>query len=185
MASTSDIRKGLCIKYNNDIFKIIEPKCNNKDTIYNYIMWYYINATSAIEQKHRDSEQFVKLFTSHIALTFDLNAAGIKAFTVLMWAVQHTSLGKDIVMLNKVALDDFLEAHDQSIKLSVATFWRGLANLTKTKIIAKHVNQGCYFINPSLVFNGDRIAFTSLIERDRSTPKKVENEDQQDLFEST
>ena len=24
MASTSDIRKGLCIKYNNDIFKIIE-----------------------------------------------------------------------------------------------------------------------------------------------------------------
>ena len=43
-----------------DIFKIIEPKCNNKDTIYNYIMWYYINATSAIEQKHRDSEQFVK-----------------------------------------------------------------------------------------------------------------------------
>ena len=24
MATTSDIRKGLCIKYNNDIFKIIE-----------------------------------------------------------------------------------------------------------------------------------------------------------------
>jgi len=24
MASTSDIRKGLCIKYNNDIYKIIE-----------------------------------------------------------------------------------------------------------------------------------------------------------------
>ncbi|MDA0701574.1 MAG: elongation factor P, partial [Bacteroidetes bacterium] len=24
MANTSDIRKGLCIKYNNDIFKIIE-----------------------------------------------------------------------------------------------------------------------------------------------------------------
>ena len=24
MASTSDIRKGLCIRYNNDIYKIIE-----------------------------------------------------------------------------------------------------------------------------------------------------------------
>ncbi len=24
MANTSDIRKGLCIKYNNDIYKIIE-----------------------------------------------------------------------------------------------------------------------------------------------------------------
>ncbi len=24
MATTSDIRKGLCIKYNNDIFKVVE-----------------------------------------------------------------------------------------------------------------------------------------------------------------
>lgn len=115
-----------------------------------------------------DTEQFVKIFTANIALTFGLNAAGIKAFNVLIWAVQYKAIGKDQIDLDSLALEDFLAAHEgnaPSVKLSYATFKRGLNELQKAQIIAKTLRAGRYFINPNFCFNGDRIAFTTLIER--------------------
>ncbi len=40
------------------IFKKIEPVCDKKDTLYSYIMWYYVGATSQIEKNFRDREMF-------------------------------------------------------------------------------------------------------------------------------
>ena len=37
--------------------------------------------------------------------------------------------------------------------------------MEKAQIVAKTMRQGRYFINPNFVFNGDRIAFTTVIER--------------------
>ncbi|MGQ6551106.1 replication/maintenance protein RepL [Serratia sp. IR-2025] len=122
-----------------------------------------------------DAEQFVKLFTANIALTFGLNAAGIKAFNVLIWAVQYKAIGKDQIDLDSLALEDFLAAHEgnaPSVKLSYATFKRGLNELQKAQIIAKTLRAGRYFINPNFCFNGDRIAFTTLIER-RKDPEEL------------
>ena len=135
-----------------------------------------VHGTHVTTYKKVDSEQFVKLFTANIALTFDLKAAGIKAFNVLVWMIQNTSISKDLVPLDKFALDEFLAAHDDRnppIKLSSPTFWRGLSELEAAQIIAKHVRPGWYFINPNFVFNGDRIAFTTVIER-KDAPKSIE-----------
>lgn len=114
-----------------------------------------------------DGEQFVKLFTANVALTFDLSSAGIKAFNVLLWAVQHNAISKAEVDLDGYALADFLDEHrrDPPLKLSLATFKRGINELEKARIVAKTIRQGRYFINPNFVFNGDRIAFTTMIER--------------------
>jgi hypothetical protein len=134
-----------------------------------------IHGTHVTTYRKVDAEQFVKLFTANIALTFDLKAAGIKAFNVLVWMLQNTSISKDLVPLDKFALDSFLKSHDDRkppIKLSQATFWRGLAELEAAQIVAKHVRQGWYFINPNFVFNGDRVAFTTLIER-RKDPEEL------------
>jgi hypothetical protein len=124
-----------------------------------------IRGTHVTTFKRVDGAKFIKLFTQNIALTFDLKAAGIKTFTVLAWAMQEKSLDRDLVPLDKFVLDDFLEKN--SLKMSLPTFWRGLAELEKAQIVAKHVRQGWYFINPNFLFNGDRIAFTQVIERDR------------------
>lgn len=113
-----------------------------------------------------DTAQFVKLFVKNIALTFDLSSAGIKAFNVLMWAIQNTALAKDFVVLDGEALEDFMEEHkEQNLKLSKATYKRGLNELEKAQIIAKSTRAGFYWINPNFVFNGDRIAFTTIIQR--------------------
>lgn len=130
-----------------------------------------VHGTHVTTYKRVDSERFIKLFTQNIALTFDLKAAGIKAFTVLAWAMQEKSLERDLVPLDKFVLDDFLEKN--SLKMSQPTFWRGLAELEQAKIIAKHVRQGWYFINPNFVFNGDRIAFTQVIERSKQADNKT------------
>lgn len=112
-----------------------------------------------------DGEQFIKLFTANIGLTFELSSAGIKAFGVLLWVVQNRALAKDEVDLDAPVLDEFMQAQTQNLKLSIPTFLRGLAELVKAQIIAKTIRRGRYFINPNFVFNGDRVAFTTIISR--------------------
>lgn len=41
-----------------NIFKGIEPKCDKKDTIYNYILWHYTSSATQIEKNFRDNQQF-------------------------------------------------------------------------------------------------------------------------------
>lgn len=135
--------------------------------------------THVTTYKAVDGEQFVKLFTANIGLAFDLTSAGIKAFTVLMWVVQNKALAKDEVPLDVFTLEEFLDSQDEQKKLSLGTFRRGLAELEKAQIIAKTVRQGVYFINPNFVFNGDRIAFTTVIER----KKRGRDQNTIDLFD--
>jgi hypothetical protein len=131
-----------------------------------------VQGTHVTTYRRVDAEQFVKLFTANIALTFDLKAAGIKAFNVLLWCLQNRAVEKDLIPLDKIVLDEFLAEHSDRkppIKLSQPTFWRGLAELERAQIIAKHLRQGWYYINPNFAFNGNRIAFTTVIER-KPTP---------------
>ena len=141
-----------------------------------------------ITYRQVDSEQFLKLFTKNIALTFDLTSPGIKAFNVLCWAVQIGALAKDEVALDSFALEEFLAAHrDRKPPLkdfSLATFKRGLAELETAKLIAKTLRKGRYFVNPSFVFNGDRVAFSTVIERQKPTfQEQAEARGQQRLVE--
>lgn len=138
--------------------------------------------THVTTYKKVDGEQFVKLFTANIALTFDLSSPGIKAFSVLVWVLQNQALSKDEIALDALTLDDFMQAHKDKnppLKLSLPTFSRGLAELVNAQIIAKTMRQGRYFINPNFIFNGDRIAFTTVIER----TKRVRDPNTIDLLE--
>jgi len=131
-----------------------------------------VHGTHVTAYRKVDKEEFVKVFTKNIALTFDLKAAGIKAFNVLLWAMQKKAIEKDLVPLDKWVLDEFLEdtndGRTSPLKLSLPTFWRGLADLEKAQIVAKSIRQGMYFINPNFAFNGDRIAFTTMIEKEEN-----------------
>lgn len=127
-----------------------------------------VQGTHLTTYKRVDGEQFVKLFTANVGLTFDLTSAGIKAFSVLLWSVQKKAISKDEVDLDSYVLDDFMAEHkgkEPPLKLSLATFKRGINELERAQIAAKTIRQGRYFINPNFVFNGDRIAFTTMIER--------------------
>lgn len=146
-----------------------------------------VHGTHVTTYKRVDGEQFIKLFTANIGLTFDLSAAGIKTFSVLLWGVQHQAISKDEVDLDALTLEEFIEVHSGSKKplnLSMTTFKRGLNELEKAQIIAKTMRKGRYYINPNFVFNGDRIAFTTVIERRKKTQQEqLEEIGQQRLIE--
>jgi len=114
-----------------------------------------------------DADQFVKLFIANIGLTFNLKSCGIKAFNVLMWTIRQGSPNRDLFALDKYALECFLDSQGEDLKCSQSTFSRGLVDLEKSKIIAKNVRKGWYYINPNFAFSGDRIAFTTIIEREK------------------
>lgn len=138
-----------------------------------------VQGTHVTTFRQVDSEQFVKLFTQNIALTFDLKAAGIKAFNVMLWILQNKAIDRDVIPLDRFVLDEFLENHSKRkppVSLSIATFARGLSELESAQIIAKHMRPGFYYINPNFCFNGDRIAFTTLIQRVESPTEQQELE---------
>lgn len=43
-----------------NILKEIEPKCDKKDTLYDYILWYYVGVTTELEKQNRTNEKFDK-----------------------------------------------------------------------------------------------------------------------------
>ena len=122
-----------------------------------------VHGTHVVTYKQVDEEEFVKLFTANIALTFDLKAAGIKAFNVVMWVVQHKAIERDLIMIDKYTLEEFNQCHSKT--LSEATLKRGLRELEQGQIIARQTRRGWYYINPNFMFNGNRIAFTTAIEK--------------------
>lgn len=141
-----------------------------------------VTGTHVVTYKQVDDAQFIKLFAQNIAMTFDLTSSGIKSLSVVIWIVQNSAINKDEINLDSIALDTFLKKND--LKLSLATFKRGLNELEKAQIIAKTLRKGVYWINPNFVFNGDRIAFTTAIERKRKTQyDRAVEEGQLDIFE--
>ena len=128
-----------------------------------------VHGTHVVTYKKVDDAEFIKLFAKNIQLTFELTAAGFKSLMVLVWVMQQAAINRDKVTLDSYTYEDFLTAHEEDEKIvsnfSIETYKRGLRELVSAKIIAKCVRRGDYFINPSFVFNGNRIAFTTALER--------------------
>ncbi len=136
-----------------------------------------VTGTHVVARKRVDKTKFVKTFADYMAFTFDLTKAGNKALRVVMWATKQYAVGKDKVDLGKYTYEEFLKYYEDSappLVLSYPTFTRGLAELEKAKIIAKTMRTGRYFLNPNCMFNGDRVAFSTILER--------ETEEQQELL---
>ncbi len=130
-----------------------------------------VTGTHIVARKKIDKTKFVKTFADYISFTFDLTKAGNKALRVVMWAIKENAIGKDQVVLDKYTHEAFMSHHsDQEppLVLSKPTFGRGLGELEKAKIIAKAKRIGTYFINPNCIFNGDRVAFTTILENSNS-----------------
>ena len=135
-----------------------------------------ITGTHVVARRKVDIEKFVKIFADYMSFTFDLTKAGNKALRVVMWALKEQALGRDIVDLDKWVHQSFLKEHNHiepALTLSYPTFMRGLGELEKSKIIAKTIKPGRYFINPQCMFNGDRVAFTTLLERQPEEQKEL------------
>lgn len=99
-----------------------------------------------------DKTEFLKLYVNGVSAIAELSNAGNKVFKIVCTQLQNFK-DQDQVILAYNLIDD------DTVKISKPTFYKGLAELLEKKFIAKTNAVNVFFINPSYIFNGDRLAF--------------------------
>jgi hypothetical protein len=127
------------------------------------------NVAGFWEAEEVDATKFVKLFIKGVKALKELTAPGTKVFEVLYLRVQE-NIGKDQVYMAFAAVDQALTP------MSNPTYDRGMRELIEKGFIAATPMQGVYWLNPSFVWNGDRLAFVKEYRRASSKTKAVEKE---------
>jgi len=131
------------------------------------------NVAGFWEAEEVDSTKFIKLFVKGVKALKELTAPGTKVFEVLYLRVQE-NIGKDQVLMAYAAVDQALTP------MSEATYTRGMRELVEKGFIAASPVQGMFWLNPSFVWNGDRLAFVKEY-RKSSDSRKVKKSDQEAL----
>jgi hypothetical protein len=127
------------------------------------------------EAQEVDSTKFVKLFVAGVKALKELTGAGTKVFEVLYQNIQEEAIGKDQIYLSFFNVDQALTP------MSQATYKRGMSELIAKGFLASTPNQNWYWLNPSYVFNGDRLAFVKEY-RKASSPKGLKDDKTVDMF---
>jgi hypothetical protein len=108
--------------------------------------------------KKVDAGQFVKIFTDKLSHILELTKAGHKVLNIAMLIIQKDAMNSDYFFMS--FKDAEIHAVTINLKISKITFERGVKDLIKNGIFARHYNQNMYFINPAIIYNGDRTKIT-------------------------
>lgn len=136
--------------------ELIEKKDTSKS--------YFANI---VHTQEVDKEEFIKLYTSQIKAYFDLTKTAYKVFFIFL-RIYQDAIGKDHFYLSCKKAMSLAEKIDHFV-LSESIFYRGIKELIEKRIIAKTNEKNWYFINPAIVFNGDRARFVSEIIKKKET----------------
>ncbi len=120
-----------------------------------------------------DKEKFVKLYVQNIAAIFELNKSGIRMLGVLLHIVQEYPQQDQVFMSHPEAAKAHAQLNDKP--LSRTTFDRGISELIEHQVIAESPKGlGWFYINPNLVFNGNRVTFINSYVREEAYQDEVE-----------
>ncbi len=109
-----------------------------------------------------DESQFVKVYLSRFAAFYELNKASIKVFGYI--------ITKCIIPNQDIFYIDFDEAQQFTGYSANNLIRNGLSCLVEQGIIARSTNPYKYYINPLVIFNGDRITFADSYIKKRKKP---------------
>lgn len=129
--------------------------------------------------KYVDSDQFVKLYVNYIYIFFELGHPAQKVARFVLEQVAKRALGKGEVLLS---FSEYAEFYKGQKGVSRPTFMRGLQELALKELIAKSPNANIWWINPAMVFNGDRARFITEIRKKKSKSATLEDRGQQRLM---
>lgn len=104
-----------------------------------------------------DAERFVKVFTKHLSVFFDLTQNGLRLFEYVLFSVGQTH-SKDTIHMHPKDADKYHKTMGRK-GYSRASFYRAIIELTEAGLIADADTPWKYFINPAVFWNGDRARF--------------------------
>lgn len=104
-----------------------------------------------------DKTDFLKLYANGVKMFLGLKSAGIKVFMIIFDALMDDkNYGKDKIILKYELLEDV-----QRENISETTFYRGIRELRKAKLIAPTLLDGMYWLNTDYVFRGNRLTIVN------------------------
>lgn len=122
--------------------------------------------TTFIRQIEVDEEQFAKFYLSNFSSFFDVTKSSMRVFGYILKQLKPKN-DKFYFMI-----DDCME----DTGYSKPTIYKALAELISLEIIARGPHDIIYFINPMVVFNGDRVTFAKTYVKKRKVPQVDPNQ---------
>ncbi len=102
-----------------------------------------------------DKTHFIKLYADGVQALLGLKSAGKKVFNIVYRRLFDDDMyGKDRIILNYDMLTD-----DEKAQISESTLYRGLRDLIASEVLAFSSVDGVYWLNPSYIYRGDRLAY--------------------------
>jgi len=150
---------------NNPFIEFMEIRTNNKiimgrseavttNARTGEIMGHQLVATF----KKVDAEQFVKIFADKISTIFNLTKTGYKMLMIVIAVIQDRTISKDLFYMS--FQDAEKVAQMKSNTLARITFKKGVAELISHGIIARASSVNTYYLNPAIIYNGNRSKLT-------------------------
>lgn len=124
-----------------------------------------LGTTSYVTQKLVDEDKFTKIYLAQFKAFFNLSQTGIRVFGYVMQCMKPS---KDSIAFS---LADCMEYTGYKAKSSI---YKGMAELLNSEIIARSKDDWRYFINPLIVFNGNRVAFVNEYIKANGKAKRLE-----------
>lgn len=124
--------------------------------------------TQFIRQIEVDEDKFAKLYLTRFPQFFDLKPQAIRVFGYIL--NQLIPNRDEFIFILEDCMEYTGYKSDTSIRI-------GLTNLLENEIIARGRVDNLYFINPMVVFNGNRISFVDTYVKKKKKPEP-ENPDQ-------
>ena len=113
-----------------------------------------------------DNAKFTKLYQGGLQAIFALKTPGMKVLKIVLEQLQ-VKPGSDEISLS------YLMAKDE---IKQSTYTRGVRELVDAKIIAPAFIPARWYINPAIIFNGDRLVLTARYEREGKPITTIDNE---------
>ena len=128
-----------------------------------------VGQTTFMRQIEVDEDKFTKLYLTQFQVFFDLTTAGIRVFGYVMTCMKPKN---DMIYFDR---DECMEYTKYK---SVESVYRGLTELLMAGIIARAKNDNFYFINPLIIWNGDRARFVTEYVKKSKKKKQLEDKNQ-------
>ena len=119
--------------------------------------------TSFIRQIEVDEARFAKIYLSNFSAFFDLKPASIRVFGYIINQVRP---GQDYIAFK------IKDCQEYTKYKGFSAVYRGLSGLVSAEIIARGWADSIYFVNPLVVFNGNRITFAKSYVKKKSKVDK-------------
>lgn len=133
-----------------------------------------IDVAQVVRVKQVDTDRFVKVFVNHLAGFYDLTPTSMRLLTVLLHVVSDARFrDTDQIVLTEAIARETMKEHGQK-PLSSASYYRAVNELIASGFIAPTETPPLFFINPAVLFNGDRVRLVTELQRDKATAAQRE-----------